>query len=85
MCNTDSYYGEHLALNEEKLSFLFSSSCVSIKKYSQLFSLGMNVPAREGHVSELEAGPVLPLPWPFFSAICQGKLSSQNPSELRVF
>ena len=27
----------------------------------------------------------LPLPWLFCSDICRGKLSSQNPSELRVF
>ena len=42
------------------------------------------LPAREGRVSELEAGPVPPLPWLFCSDICRSKLSSQNPSELRV-
>ena len=41
--------------------------------------------AREGRGLELEAGPVLPLPWLFCSAICGDKLSSQNPFELRGF
>ena len=43
------------------------------------------MPAREGHVSELEAVSVLPLPWLFCLDICRGKLSSRNPSEIRIF
>ena len=34
---------------------------------------------------ELREWPVPPLPWLFCSAICRGKLSSQNPFDLRVF
>ena len=37
VCNTDRYYGEYLALNGEKLAFLFGSSCVSIKKIQSAF------------------------------------------------
>ena len=41
--------------------------------------------AREGRGLELEAVSLMPLPWLFCSAICGGKLSSQNPFELRGF
>ena len=41
--------------------------------------------AREGRGLELEAVSASPLPWLFCSAICRGKLSSQNPFELCVF
>ena len=34
---------------------------------------------------ELEEVSALPLPWLFCSDICRGKLSSQNPSEIRIF
>ena len=40
---------------------------------------------REGRGLELEAVSSMPLPWLFCSAICEGKLSSQNPFELRGF
>ena len=38
--------------------------------------------AREGCGLELEAVSLMPLPWLFFSAICRGKMTSQNPFEL---
>ena len=41
--------------------------------------------AQEGRGLELEAVLPMPLPWLFCSAICGGKLSSQNPFELRIF
>ena len=37
------------------------------------------MPAREGHVSELEAVSVLPLPWLFCLDICRGKCPLRAP------
>ena len=41
--------------------------------------------AWEGRGLELVAVSASPLPWLFCSAICGGKLSSQNPFGLRGF
>ena len=40
--------------------------------------------AREGRGLELVAVSPMPLPWLFCSAICGGKLSSQNPFEICI-